>query len=756
MHHRGLLLNKLNFFRSILFFIFCWAELVSAQSFIYVKDIEGKELSGAHVFITPLDNSKPIYEISDFQGRVKNEISVQAIIKISFVGYKNIIDTISPGQDFIFIFEADPAQMNEYIVTSYAIPTRIQESVYKVKVIDRARIESQGAQNLRDLLTNDLNIRISQDAALGSSVKMQGVSGENVKIMVDGVPLIGRLDGNLDLSQINLNNVEKIEIIEGSTSTIYGSNAMGGVINIITKKTQNHNVEGSARFYYETVGTYNVDARVGWQFKKNFLQISGGRYFFDGFNTSDSLKRFMLWKPKEQYFGEVQYNRSMGKMNLRYSGNIFHELLEAKGAPQAPFMVTANDQWFRTIRSTHGVYLTGYMANYHHLDLTVSYSHYQRRRQSFRKDLVTLDQLLTDENTDIFNLVMSRGIYNYNKPGSRMSVQAGYELNYETAAGARIESQFQDLMDVSFFGAVEFKPSKILSIKPAVRFGYQSMFEMPVIPSIHARLSPHKNLDLRLSYSRGFRAPSLKELYFLFVDVNHNVYGNTKLQAEDGHNVNGSITYQNKKFKHVEFGFSAGGFYNDIQNQIRLIALSIGPDSNIYRNENIARFQSVGGQASINFVWKNLSLGVGATYTGILNTISDSTSGTQDFQFYPEVQTNGSYHFKKWHGKLNLFFKFTGAQPFLYTGYDEDLQASVIKEGQISEYATLDVSYVQSFFKNKLQIALYGKNLMNVSNINQTGNSNGGAHSGNSSSLPTMWGRTFGVSITYNFIVSKK
>jgi len=756
---KSLLLGNLNSIKKFIALFLCmifWAGLVSAQTFIYVKDNDGKEVSGAHVFMSPLDGSRPIYEITDYSGKIKNTLTVQSQIKISFVGYRNIIDTISPDQDFSFLFEVDPNTLNEYVVTSYAIPTRVNESVYKVKVIDRARIEGQGAQTLRDLLTNDLNVRISQDGALGSSVKMQGVGGENVKIMIDGVPLIGRLDGNLDLSQINLNNVEKIEIIEGSTSTIYGSNAMGGVINIITKKTQNHNIEGNTKFYYETVGTYNVDARVGWQFKRNFLQVSGGRYFFDGYNTSDSIKRYKLWKPKEQYFGELQYNRSFGKLNLRYSGNIFHELLESKGAPESPFNIAATDQWFRTIRSTHGLFLTGFIKPNHHLDLTVSYSFYERRRQTFRKDLVTLDQNLTDENIDVFNMIMSRGIYNFNKLGSRISIQAGYEFNYETASGPRIENQFQDMGDIAGFGAVEFRAGKMFSIKPAFRFGYQSKFQMPVIPSIHARFSPHKNVDIRLSYSRGFRAPTLKELYFLFVDVNHNVYGNTKLQAENGNNINGSMTYSNKKYKNVEFGFSAGGFYNDIQNQIRLIALSITPDSNIYRNENIARFQSVGGQVTANFMWKNLSLGVGATYTGIINSIKDSVIGANDFRFYPEVQTNASYNFKKWHGKLNVFFKYTGNQPFLYEAYDEAQQTNVIREGSIASFGTFDVSYLQSFFKNKLQIALYGKNLMNITNVNQTGANGGGAHSAGSSSLPTMWGRAFGVSVSYNFVVSKK
>jgi outer membrane receptor for ferrienterochelin and colicins len=70
----------------------------------------------------------------------------------------------------------------------------------------------------------------------GSSVSINGISGEGVKILVNGVPMVGRIDGKIDISQINLTNVERIEIVKGPQSVIYGTDALGGVINIITKE----------------------------------------------------------------------------------------------------------------------------------------------------------------------------------------------------------------------------------------------------------------------------------------------------------------------------------------------------------------------------------------------------------------------------------------------------------------------------------------------------------------------------------------
>ena len=69
-------------------------------------------------------------------------------------------------------------------------------------------------------------------------MSMQGISGENVKILIDGVPVLGRLDGNIDLSKINLNDVDQIKVIEGPQSVSYGTNGMAGTINIIIKKDQ--------------------------------------------------------------------------------------------------------------------------------------------------------------------------------------------------------------------------------------------------------------------------------------------------------------------------------------------------------------------------------------------------------------------------------------------------------------------------------------------------------------------------------------
>jgi len=184
--------------------------------------------------------------------------------------------------------------LNDAIVTGQYGENSLKNSVFKVKVIDAQRIQQQGAVNLKDVLANEINIRINQDPALGSSINLQGVTGQNIKILIDGVPVIGREGGNVDLTQINLNNVERIELVEGPMSVNFGSDALGGVINIITKKAVAKTKRFNIGTYYESIGQYNLDGGVNFGFKRTLWQINTGRNFFDGYNENEKITRFRL------------------------------------------------------------------------------------------------------------------------------------------------------------------------------------------------------------------------------------------------------------------------------------------------------------------------------------------------------------------------------------------------------------------------------------------------------------------------------
>jgi len=99
-------------------------------------------------------------------------------------------------------------ELETFVVTAQYEKTSKEKAINTIRVISRKKIDALAAVNLGDVLKNELNIRLTQDNVLGSFMSFQGISGQNVKILIDGIPIIGRLSGSIDVSQINLNNID--------------------------------------------------------------------------------------------------------------------------------------------------------------------------------------------------------------------------------------------------------------------------------------------------------------------------------------------------------------------------------------------------------------------------------------------------------------------------------------------------------------------------------------------------------------------
>lgn len=142
-------------------------------------------------------------------------------------------------------------KLSEVVVTGQFEPQSIKKSVFNVRVISNKDIQNLAANNLADILNQYLNITVTPSGTSGrSTVSLFGLDAQYFKILVDNVPLVNEagLGNNIDLSQINLNDVDHVEIVEGSMGVSYGANAVSGVLNIITKSLRNTNGELMLQF----------------------------------------------------------------------------------------------------------------------------------------------------------------------------------------------------------------------------------------------------------------------------------------------------------------------------------------------------------------------------------------------------------------------------------------------------------------------------------------------------------------------------
>lgn len=709
--------------------LFCILPVMAiGQQFARVKTAKGEAVEDAIIVYHPVGlRSFQKVAITNSTGRAAIEADVAVELIISKMGFTTLRDTLAKGESKNYTLITNNVNLKDVVVTGQFEANTTQDAVQQIRVIDRKRIDQQGAVSLRDVLTNELNIRLSQDGVLGSQMTMMGLGGQNVKILIDGVPMIGRMDGNIDISQINLNNIERIEIIEGPMSVIYGTDALGGVINLISKKPSTKQYTVAVNSYYETVGTYNIDANAGFKYKNLAVAVSGGRNYFDGFSTvtGDSI-RAQQWKPREQYFGDIQLTYKFKKQSHRIYSQGFNETITSRNNPSiSAYSVTAFDDYFITNRWNNSLYSDFYFNNKASLNLINSYSTYERKKNSYIKDLVTGDEQLTpnpeDHDTTTFNLLLFRGTYTTHNP-TIFNSQLGYDINLENGTGKRLEDNKQSIGDYAFFYIAEIKLLDKLTLNQGVRFIYNTRYGAPVIPSFNIKYDLSKTVTLRGSYAQGFRAPTLKELSLYFVDVNHNIIGNPDLKAETSHNFLLSATH-NKEFSKLSVKTDVSLFYNNVNNMIQLVIQD--PAKQEYTYRNVVQYNTQGINLTMAVRYKNISSSLGYGLIGRYGQLNDS-------QYYPayiysnEYKANITYTITKTNTDISVFGKYNGALP----NYSLDGNNNLYQT-EMAAYSIIDVSATQTFFKGLFQFTLGVKNLTNVTAVATTSVSS--AHSGGGS-----------------------
>jgi outer membrane receptor for ferrienterochelin and colicins len=733
------------------FSLFCVAVIsLLAVSFAYgqkavitVTDAKTSEpVPYAHVCFEGLKTGAPKYTMTSLEGTVDNIAKEPSKIVISFMGYTTYRDTIKPGESRKVTLQPSVLNINEVVVTAQYTPERADKSIYKIDVINSRQIEQKAATNMADLLKDKPSMQVNQNGVLGSSLRIQGLSGQNVKFLQDGVPLIGRMNGNMDLSQINLNNIDHVEIIEGPMSVIYGSNALAGVINMISKENKGSALSLAANTYWESVGVFNFDLSVSSSLGKNGFILDGGRNFSPGFSPGDT-SRSQIIKPRRQYFFDGYYSYTTGKFKLRLGGEYFNELLKDKGALQPVYYITAIDNYFTTLRYTLRGDASLVLPKSHYMTLLASYSSYTRQKQSYLVDLTSLESTPVEnadgQDTTVITSWIGRFTYAKNNVKQKLNYQLGLDMDLETGSGKRILGNRQQIGDYAAFLSLKYDPWKVLSIQPGIRFIYNTKYNAPLVYALSAKWNFLPQWNLRFSYAHGFRAPDIKELYLDFQDVNHDVLGNPNLEAEQSNNFNLGVNWSRDERK-VAWNLDLSGFYNLIYNVILLAPTGNGIE---YTYVNLSRYKTAGGILTADLsLYPSLKLQASVSETGITGQLSEG-SPEDPMKWLTELSLSASYRFIKPEITLALYYKYTG-KAYQVVFFDES-----IGWGYVDPYNLMDFTATKGLFENRFRISAGVKNIFDVVTVPATGM--GGGHGSGGGGLNLSWGRTFFLRFAFNF-----
>jgi outer membrane receptor for ferrienterochelin and colicins len=649
--------------------------------------------------------------------------------------------------------------LREVVVTGQYGPQSLRNSVFQVKSINKDVIKQRAATDILTVLNTELGFRFSNDMALGETdVQMMGMSGQNVKVLLDGVPLIDRGGTKQSLSQIDINTIERIEIVEGPMSVVYGTDALAGVINIISKKhfIEEHPLRIGVRIQEESAGTeynpvkdngvHNESVHLDYQHKSGFS--AGGSFSRNTFGgwQGEYTGRAKEWKPKDQLLAGASLGYRTENWNLRYRLNYLDETIFGLGDVNVKNI--AQDRDYLTNRYTHTFLSEGRFNHKWSANFSATYQDYARQTQTTQFNMETGERKKTvgqgEQDFSEFQTGFARATVQY-KLSPVWSFQGGAEYRSDKGSGDRIDST-QQITDYSVFVSAEIKPLTWLNIRPGLRFSHNSVYDAPpVIPSINALLHVRHDMDVRLAYARGFRAPALRELYFKFVDSNHRIFGNTDLEAEYSNSFTGSFTWNIAEKNDWHFKTVFSGFYNKYNNLITTAIDAKNTDN--YTYINLEKFRTAGGTWENAVIRKQFRASLGFSYIGRHNLYAEDENYDADnlpaFNWSPEINGNIMYRFPKIGLDVNLFCKYTGVRPI----YQLD-ENNKLSKAQTNAFTWADFTVGKTFRKN-WTVNAGVKNIFDVTKIKNTSGGTG-AHS-SAGNLAMSSGRSWFAGINYQW-----
>ena len=445
------------------------------------------------------------------------------------------------------------------VVTGTQTPRLLKKLPIMTQVITQRDLQRINPRSAADALQMSIpGVNVTMHGAQ-YRVTIQGMSGDYILFLVDGEKITSEGNGVVDLNRIDMSTIERIEVVRGSASALYGSNAIGGVVNFITRQGQRPlQANASMDISSEGVTRYALGVQVRRQ----------------EFSSSTSLSYthqdpYSINIPQRD--GSVDVTSARGQKTKTLGQTLRYRTLDSRSEVYAYLRYSFRDQdELLVTRRNH--YTTHSLGGrlYHAFDSQ------HNVRLDYTNEL--------DGRSDWF--VPTRGYspvflqtahtmrlqYNYGEEGvTKLFANVGGEGYHEALQGNRFEDYRSSYRAELYSGYLqaEYRPSERLSLVGGLRYDHHSRFGGRLSPRLSALYSIG-DLRLRASYSEGFRSPSLKELY---MDWDHLgmffIKGNTSLRPEVSRMISLSPEYQTR-----ELNVTILASYNIIQDRISLVEQS--------------------------------------------------------------------------------------------------------------------------------------------------------------------------------------
>ena len=728
------MISRFKYYKLFFLIIFCcFLSFKSKSQNIKVFDFESKKpVQGALVKLYSLDSKLYLRKYTNDLGFISCDLIRPTRLNISHISYTTLDTIINEiSNDTVFYIEKNKNPLKEVVVTAQIGEELVSKSVNNFLILSKKNIENSSSNNLVDLLSTQALFDINYDSFLGSGLSIQGLQGNNVKILIDGIPVIGRKGSQIDISQINLSNVDRIEILKGPAAVSYGTNSTGGVINLITNYNTGDYVNLNS--YFENIGMYQINLNLKKSVNNQNFQLNIGSSDFSGF--SEDTLRTLEWKPKKQLFGDFFWSKKINNNKIQFKTSIFEEeIIELGPENNPPFNGTAYDMHYTSSRKSNYLKFTKF-SDFYDINSLISYSVTKFEKNQFFVDFNSdKSELIIDSefNTkDFFKSAYARTEYNRSK-SDNFKFQFGLDFNYELVGGSKIIDEEATIFEQSLFFQSNMKITDNLNTQLGIRIPYHSIYSAPIVPSFYLKYDFSPKIILRSSYAKGFRAPSVKELFLEFIDSNHNIVGNPNLEEEKSHAFQTSLTYipfQDSK-KTISFDFEL--FLNDMNNKISLAQIEstnaftyYNIDKSRYYGINLKLKSEIGKKNIFEFLWNRYHI----------------ENNSMDYN-YPKQNFSALYSYfnDEFNFGFNLNWKLKSKSE-----YDRLNDSGELTTYIQDSYNLLNVSFQRNFNKINSNVKIGFKNIFDVKSINSE--IQDGVHESDGAVI--SWGRTSFISFNY-------
>ncbi|QUB94440.1 TonB-dependent receptor [Prevotella denticola] len=481
-------------------------------------------------------------------------------------------------------------EMEQVVVTGTRTPKLLANTPVLTKLITASDIAKADATNLRDLLQQVLP-GVEFSYAMNQQVHMNfsGFGGQSMLILVDGERLAGETMDDVDFSRLCMDNVDHIEIVKGAASALYGSNAAGGVINIITKNgIRPFALNLNARLGRHHEQRYGLSWQQGASRWSNLLTVNRNRSDnYDVHNGDNPVTRVVAtiygdatWNFKEQ----LSYRPSEKLSLTGRAGYFYRQLVRTSETPER----------YRDFSGgLRGIWKPD---THNSLDLSYAFDQYDK------SDYQRITRLDIRDYSNVQNSL--RLLYNHTFGSDDvLSLGADYMHDYLFNTNLEDRTRRQDSFDA--FAQYDWNVNRQWEAVGALRYDYFSDGRISrLTPKVSVRYQPVRNLNFRASYGMGFRAPTLKEKYYNFDMAGiWIVEGNPALKPEVSHNFNLSADYT-----HRHYNFTLAAYYNRIRDKIATGApFYKNPSDRIPHLPylNLDDYSVSGGEATAQARWPN-------------------------------------------------------------------------------------------------------------------------------------------------------